>query len=127
MNWYLNVLKNNYANFEGRARRKEYWMFTLINALIFIVLFVLISLSMDSYTGEMNSVGYVVTILMLIYSLGIIIPSIAVTIRRLHDIDKSGWWYFISFVPFGGIILFVFTCLDSTLGDNRFGPNPKAQ
>lgn len=126
MNWYLDVLKNNYANFEGRARRKEYWMFTLFNAIVFCALIILISISMDSYTGEIGSIGYIASVILLIYSLGIIVPSIAVTIRRLHDIDKSGWWYLISFVPFGGIILFVFSILDGTQGNNRFGPDPKA-
>jgi uncharacterized membrane protein YhaH (DUF805 family) len=126
VNWYLDVLKNNYANFEGRARRKEYWMFTLFNAIVFFALIILISISMDNYTGEIGSIGSIASVILVIYSLGIIVPSIAVTVRRLHDTDKSGWWYLISFIPFGGVVLFVFTLLDSTQGNNRFGPNPKA-
>ncbi|MGF7480665.1 DUF805 domain-containing protein [Providencia sp. SP181] len=126
MNWYLDVLRNNYANFEGRAKRKKYWMFTLFNPIIFLVLIILISISMDSYTVEIGSIGYIASIILVIYSLGIIVPSIAVTIKHLHDIDKSGWWYLISFVPFGGIVLFVFSILDGTPSNNRFGPDPKA-
>ncbi|OAT55252.1 DUF805 domain-containing protein [Providencia heimbachae] len=125
MNWYLEVIKNNYANFDGRARRKEYWMFSLINIVIIIALSLVMGGSINDDTGGMGGLGITALVLMLIYCVAVFIPSLAVTIRRLHDIDKSGWWYLISFIPFGGLIIFVFTCLDGTPGNNRFGSSPK--
>ena len=114
MNWYLEVLKK-YAVFEGRARRTEYWMFFLFNLIIsFVIGFV---------EGMFGSPG----ILYLIYALAVLIPGIAVSVRRLHDIGKSGWWILIGLVPLvGPIILLVFAVMDSQPGDNEFGPNPKA-
>ena len=126
MNWYLEVIKNNYANFEGRARRKEYWMFTLVNMIIIMVLYALIIASVDYTTGEMGGLGMIAGILLGIYALATIVPSIAVSVRRLHDTEKSGWWYLISFIPFGAFVLLVFMCLEGTKGDNRFGADPKA-
>ena len=121
MNWYISVLKN-YAVFKGRARRKEYWMFTLFH-IIFIILAVILDGMLGTSFG-MASYGFV----FLIYLIGTIIPNLAVTVRRLHDTGRSGWWYFISLVPFvGGIILLVFMCLDSVPGSNKWGPNPKEQ
>ena len=119
MNWYLHVLKN-YATFSGRARRKEYWMFFLISALISIVL-TLLDILLGTY-----SVEYEAGLFSGLYSLLILIPSIAVVVRRLHDTDRSGWWILISLIPLiGVIVLFVFICLDSQLATNRFGANPK--
>ncbi|HEQ1857258.1 TPA: DUF805 domain-containing protein [Providencia alcalifaciens] len=126
MNWYLEVIKNNYANFEGRARRKEYWMFTLVNMIIIMVLYALIIASVDYTTGEMGGLGMIAGILLGIYALATIVPSIAVTVRRLHDTEKSGWWYLVSFIPFGAFVLLVFMCLEGTKGENRFGTDPKA-
>ena len=119
MNWYLHVLKN-YATFSGRARRKEYWMFFLISALISIVL-TLLDILLGTY-----SVEYEAGLFSGLYSLLILIPSIAVVVRRLHDTNRSGWWILISLIPLiGVIVLFVFICLDSQPGTNRFGANPK--
>ncbi|MRH43309.1 DUF805 domain-containing protein [Aquibacillus halophilus] len=113
MEWYLKVIKN-YAVFDGRARRTEYWVFTLINVMIGVVLAIL-----EAISGLFG-------ILSFFYYLFILIPGIAVTVRRLHDIGKSGWWFLIGFVPFiGPIILLVFTCLDSYQFENEYGPNPK--
>lgn len=120
MNWYLNVLKN-YATFTGRARRKEYWMFTLFNFIVLAVLSIL--------DGALGLVSYEagVGVLSGLYSLVVLLPSLAVLVRRLHDTDRSGWWVLISLVPLiGVIVLLVFTCLDSKTGDNRFGAYPKA-
>ena len=113
MNWYMAVLKK-YADFSGRARRKEFWMFVLFNFIIAVVLGVV-----DSMIG--------IPVLGLIYTLGVLIPSIAVGARRLHDIGRTGWWQLIAFVPFiGVIVLIIFFVLDSNPGDNQYGPNPKA-
>ena len=119
MNWYLDVLKK-YAIFTGRSRRKEYWMFFLFNILISIALSVAdMALGLaDSETGSGP--------ISLVYSLAVFIPSIAVGIRRLHDVDRSGWWTLVIFVPLIGLILLLYWfCKDGTPGDNRFGPNPK--
>ncbi len=127
MNWYLEVIKNNYANFSGRARRKEYWMFIVVNTIILAVLYGIMFSSIDSYTGEMSDTGFAALIIIGIYSLATIIPNIAVTVRRFHDQDRSGWMVLLSFIPFvGGLILFIFMCLDGTRGENRFGLDPKA-
>ena len=127
MNWYLEVIKNNYANFSGRARRKEYWMFALVNTIIITILYAILISSIDMNTGEMSGLGSIIGIVLGIYSLAIIVPSLAVTIRRFHDQDKSGWMFLLAFIPaIGGLIVFVFMCLEGTKGDNRFGPDPKA-
>jgi uncharacterized membrane protein YhaH (DUF805 family) len=115
MEWYLRVVKDNYANFGGRARRKEYWMFVLFN-----MLFVFAALIVDFILGTFP-------LLYVVYILGIILPSIAVTVRRLHDVGKSGWWYFIVLIPIiGAIWLLVLLCTDGTPGANSYGPSPKA-
>ena len=120
MNWYLAVLKK-YADFSGRARRMEYWMFSLISLLI-MVGFVLVDATMGFEIGD-EELGLLSTI----YVLAVLIPSLAVSVRRLHDTDRSGWWVLIGIVPLiGDIVLLIFFVLDSTPGDNRFGPNPKA-
>ena len=119
MNWYLHVLKN-YATFSGRARRKEYWMFFLFNVLISLGLGVL-----DVVAGT-YSVEYETGFFSGLYSLLVLIPGIAVGVRRLHDTNRSGWWILILLIPIIGVlVLFVFMCLDSQPGTNRFGVNPK--
>jgi uncharacterized membrane protein YhaH (DUF805 family) len=150
MNWYLTVLRN-YAVFSGRARRKEYWMFALFNIIFFIVAMII-----DNILGtkfEMNGMplhyGYVYTL----YGLAVLIPGLAVLVRRLHDIGKSGWFalgFFISIIilyvilfaikRFGNPILILFpaiaifalaiwilvlVCTDSEMGENQYGLNPK--
>lgn len=119
MNWYLEVLKK-YAVFNGRARRKEYWFFALFNIIISIVLAVI-----DGVTGSFSpEVG--MGLLGGIYTLAVLIPSIAVSVRRLHDTDRSGWWLLIALVPLiGAIVLLVFMVQDSKAGQNQHGANPK--
>jgi len=119
MNWYLKVLKQ-YADFSGRARRKEFWMFVLFN-----IIFALIAMFLDNMLGiAFGGIGY--GPLYLLYGLFVLIPSLAVDVRRLHDIGKSGWWLLIALIPFVGIIwLIVLFATDSQPGDNEYGPNPK--
>jgi len=110
MSWYLAVLKK-YAVFGGRARRKEYWMFVLVNALIAVGLGVL-----DGDQGVLAG----------LYSLAVLVPSLAVSVRRLHDTNRSGWWLLIALIPLAGaIVLLVFTLQDSDRIENRYGPSPK--
>lgn len=114
MNYYLDVLKK-YAVFSGRARRQEYWMYTLFNVGILVVLMIL-----DAVLGTAPW-------LYAIYALGTLLPSLAVTVRRLHDIGKSGWWVLINLVPLVGFIWLI--VLLATAGNdqqNQYGPNPKA-
>jgi uncharacterized membrane protein YhaH (DUF805 family) len=119
MNWYLDVLRK-YAEFGGRAKRKEYWMFMLFNAIFFSIL-----MFIDRMLGT-SSIQGGIGLLSGIYLLAVLIPSIAVTVRRLHDTGRSGWWILIELVPFvGPIILLVFMLQDSTPGYNQHGPNPK--
>lgn len=121
MNWYLNAFNKKYADFSGRARRTEYWMFMLFHILI---IFLLVFLS--GVLSELNS-EYIGLILLVIYVLASFIPALAITIRRLHDTGKSGWFYLISFIPYiGGIILLIFAVQDSEYGHNKWGANPKA-
>lgn len=118
MNWYLEALRK-YSVFEGRARRKEYWFYLLFNLLISLVLGLIDRLSgLDKYAGG----GLLGTT----YALAMFVPGLAVTVRRLHDTDHSGWWLLVGLVPcVGGIILLVFTIEDSDPGENEYGPNPK--
>ena len=108
MEWYLGPLKK-YAEFSGRAGRKEYWLFTLGQFVIGFLLAMLIP------------------VLYLVFVFGTLLPVLAVAVRRLHDTNRSGWWFFIVLVPFlGGIAMFVFLVLEGTSGDNDYGPNPLA-
>ena len=119
MNWYLGVLKK-YAVFSGRARRKEYWFFALFSLIASIVLTV-IDLMIGSFDAELGT-----GLLNSIYALAVLIPSLAVSVRRLHDTDHSGWWLLIALIPLiGAIVLLVFVLQDSKPGENQYGPNPK--
>ena len=119
MNWYLEVLKK-YAVFSGRARRKEYWFFVLFNIIISIVLAVI-----DGVTGSFSPEAGM-GLLGGIYTLAVLIPGIAVSVRRLHDTERSGWWLLIALVPLiGAIVLLVFMVQDSKPGQNQYGANPK--
>ena len=113
-----------YATFSGRARRKEYWYWNIFVVLITYLIYIPLSLY-GSYNDDAFATSLTLIITFII-CVGTIVPSIAVSVRRLHDIGKSGWWYFISFIPgIGGIILFVFTLMDSQPGANKYGENPK--
>jgi uncharacterized membrane protein YhaH (DUF805 family) len=120
MSWYLEVLKK-YATFTGRSRRKEYWMFVLFNLIIAFVLGFI-----DGFAGlQVGKSG--LGVLGSLYGLAVLIPGIAVGVRRLHDTDHSAWWLLIALIPLvGAIVLLVFMVQDSQQGKNRYGPNPKA-
>lgn len=105
-----------YADFSGRARRREYWGFTLLITLVYIGLMVLMAI---------ESLALIASIVLIIFGLGIIVPSLAVTVRRLHDTNKSGWWYFIGLIPLVGLVLLVFMVMPGDTGPNQYGPDPK--
>ena len=119
MNWYLKVLKQ-YADFSGRARRKEYWMFVLFN-----MIFAIVAMILDNVLGiEMEGIGY--GPLYGLYVLAMLIPGLAVAVRRLHDVGKSGWMILIALIPLIGTIwLLVLMVTDSNPGENQYGQNPK--
>jgi uncharacterized membrane protein YhaH (DUF805 family) len=127
MEWYRAVLKK-YAVFDGRARRKEYWYFVLFNFLIAMGLLILgFILGFAIVGSDSEALAIVIAVIPVsLYGLAMIIPSIAVTVRRLHDIDFSGWWYLISLIPGGSVVLFIFALLDTKPGPNKYGPDPKA-
>ena len=128
MNWYLAVLKN-YAQFNGRARRKEYWMFVLFYSLILIVAMILDNVAglnfETEFMGQTVDSGYGI-----IYSITAalhFLPALGAVVRRLHDVGKSGWMYLIVLIPLIGVIwLLVLLTKDSQAGDNKYGANPKA-
>ncbi len=123
MEWYLMVWRK-YAEFTGRSRRKEYWMFTLVNIVVALVLELL---AFESFTTTRGSAtGALFAILIAVYGLAALIPSLAVCARRLHDIGMSGWLMLIGLIPgLGGVALIVLCALDGNPGPNRYGPNPK--
>ena len=113
MNWYIQVL-TKYAEFNGRARRSEYWYFVLINILVSIGIYI-----MDAVIGTFGVLG-------LLYSLAILIPGLAVSVRRLHDTGRSGWNLLFALIPLiGAVILLIFFFQDSTDSENEYGANPK--
>lgn len=124
--WYLKVVRN-YAYFGGRARRSEYWYFTLVN--------ILISFGIQITGGivgailrpiGLGSISVVFAGIAALYTLALFVPSIAVGVRRLHDTGRSGWWLLIGLIPVVGfIVLIVFFAMDSVPGSNRWGPSPK--
>ena len=121
MSWYLLVLK--YAVFSGRARRKEIWYFILFDAIFAYVLGII-----DSLLGFIVQIDNLwgIFVLCSLYSLAVLLPSIGVSIRRLHDTGRSGWWIFINLIPLIGIIIWlIFTLQDSKEGTNQYGPSPK--
>jgi len=137
--YYLEVITKRYFQLSGRASRKEFWSFVLIS---FVVSFVLGAIgsavglvhviqsdlmsSMASMSGNADAVaGFPINILQFIYSLAVLLPSFSLTVRRLHDIGKSGWWQLILFVPIVGVIaLLIFMVLQSQGGENRYGAEP---
>lgn len=114
MHWYLEVVKK-YVAFSGRARRMEFWMFSLVNFIIVLAL---------SFTEGFTGIGG--GLLSSLYSLAMILPTLGVTVRRLHDTGRSGLWILIGLIPvLGFIVLLVFMCQGSKPGPNQWGPNPK--
>ena len=116
--YYVIVIKD-YANFKGRARRKEYWGFVLFNFIITIALSI--------FVGVANKAETLATALYYLYGLGILIPSLAVLIRRLHDIGKSGWWWLLVFTIVGVVPVLIWLCTDSENCENEYGPDPKGR
>ncbi len=115
------VLKSNYANFNGRARRSEYWYYWLFMMIVDIIFSVL-----SAVLGGVPVLGVLLKIVTFVVAVAVFIPGLAVSFRRLHDTGRSAWWLFISLIPLvGTIILIVLFVQDSQPGENKYGPCPK--
>jgi uncharacterized membrane protein YhaH (DUF805 family) len=129
MEWMLMPLKR-YADFSGRSRRKEYWMFVLFTTIVMVALFAIVAMLGGGLEGMAEGGGIFAGagLIVLLFALALIVPSIAVQVRRFHDQDKSGWFVLLNLIPYvGGLIVLVFMFLEGTRGPNRFGPDPKGQ
>ena len=115
MDWYLNVLQNHYFDFEGRARRKEFWMFALVNFAISIVITIVVGVVSDSLAS----------IVSMLYSLAVLLPSIGLGVRRLHDTGRTGWLALLALIPLVNLVLIYFFVLEGDAGPNEYGPDPK--
>ena len=122
MYWYLQVIRYKYANFSGRARRKEYWMFVLVQVIIFILVMIYASL-VDDFFGT-PIVGSILSL----YILATLVPWLALNVRRLHDIGKSGDYIFVNLIPIIGRIWYiVLVATEGEYGVNYYGPDPKGE
>ena len=123
MEIFLSVLKNKYADFNGRARRQEYWNYVLFLFLFIMAAYVIMFVGIAMESALISGLG---TVILVVVALGTFIPSLAVAVRRLHDTNRSGWFYLIGLIPLiGGILLLVWYCTEGTHGDNDYGPDPK--
>jgi uncharacterized membrane protein YhaH (DUF805 family) len=123
VDWWKKAVLKNYANFSGRARRSEYWYFVLFNLLLIVPFYIVAIVGLTSDNSALSVLGMIVYC---IVGLGTLIPGLAVAVRRLHDLNKSGWYYFVALIPFvGGIILLVWFCTEGTQGSNNYGSDPK--
>ncbi|MGV1011119.1 MAG: DUF805 domain-containing protein [Flavobacterium sp.] len=121
IDWYKKVVFENYANFNGRARRAEYWWFILANMILAVVAMVIDNVAGITFGEIPYGPVYV------LYALAVFLPGLAVSVRRLHDVGKSGWFYFIALIPLvGAIWLLVLFCSEGEPGENQYGANPKA-
>lgn len=125
-NYFLDTIKNRYVDFKGRSTRSEYWYFILFVFIISVVLTLVDTLLINPALGMTPAEAAQGGLLVPIFALAVILPKIAVGIRRLHDIGKSGWWYLIIFIPIIGVLVLIyFFVQDSQVGKNMYGPNPK--
>lgn len=121
IDWYKKVVFENYANFSGRARRSEYWWFILANMIIAVIAMIIDNVAGINFGQIPYGPVYV------LYALAVFIPGLAVSVRRLHDVGKSGWFYFIVLIPLvGAIWLLVLFLSEGQQVENQYGPNPKA-
>jgi uncharacterized membrane protein YhaH (DUF805 family) len=124
MEWMLLPFRR-YAEFSGRSRRKEYWMFFLFNILV-VMAIVAVGLGL-MFAGDEDIGTMVLAIGLSAYCLAAFIPGLAVQVRRFHDQDKSGWFVLLGFIPLGSLVVLIFMLIEGTPGPNQYGPDPKAE
>lgn len=125
---YMVMPLKRYAEFDGRSRRQEYWMFTLLQVGLYAAAITLLVAGAAAGNGEGGGLTVVFVLILVLLWLGLIVPNIAVTVRRLHDQDKTGWLYLLNFIPYiGWLIVMVLMCIEGTRGPNQFGPDPKGR
>jgi len=117
MEWMLMPLKR-YADFSGRSRRKEFWMFMLFILIVYIAIIALSVIGGEAVAGILG-------IVLIVFALGIFIPSLAVQVRRFHDQGKSGWFVLLNLIPIVSLVVLVFMCIEGDKGPNEYGPDPK--
>ena len=123
IDWWKKVVLNNYANFSGRARRAEFWYYILGNFIILVPFYILGIIGITNEMGALSTLGFMVYGIII---LGTLIPGLAVAVRRLHDLNKSGWYYFIFLIPLvGSIILLVWFFTEGNRYTNNYGEDPK--
>jgi uncharacterized membrane protein YhaH (DUF805 family) len=116
LQYFINPIKNHYFDFDGRTRRRDYWLFILFYFIVSVI------------ANIIDAVILGVPVLSLLLALALFLPSLGIAVRRLHDIGKSGWWVLINLVPLiGGIWFIILAATDSTPGSNAYGPNPKGE
>ena len=125
--YFLDTVKNKYTKFDGRASRSEFWYFALfyfiINVILVLIDTFIINPMLGATASQMGQGGF----LQIIFALALLLPTIAIAVRRLHDIGKSGWWYLLAFIPLIGLlVLLYFFILDSQPGTNPYGHNPQS-
>jgi len=125
--YYLNIITKQFSDFKGRARRKEYWMYSLFQVLIGFSLYLISFIFFTNVLDYSNEKGlYSSLLLFALFLMLHFIPNIAIAVRRLHDTGKSGWWYLLSLIPYiGPFILFILLVLESSEEENQWGVNPK--
>jgi len=123
MEWFLKTVKENYANFEGRARRKEFWTFVLFVFLISVALNI-VAVILSFISGALAGIVYFVAG---IVSLGLLIPNLAVSVRRLHDTSNPTWYIVLAFIPLVNLYWLYLMIKEGDVGPNEFGPDPKAE
>jgi len=120
-----------FAVFEGRARRSEYWLFALFQILLIVGFFVFATIVYTATGGRQDGPAAMfigaLGVLLALFGIALIIPGLAVGVRRLHDSGKSGWLLLLSFIPFGGFVVLIFTLMDGTPGPNQYGEDPKGR
>ncbi len=124
--YFVDTIKNSYAKFDGRASRSEFWYFTLFYFILSIILGSIDTYMINPMLGGTTLESAQGGILQFVVALGLLIPAIALTIRRLHDTGKSGWWLLVALIPIvGALVLLYFYVMDSQVGENQYGVNPK--
>lgn len=120
--YFLDIIKNKYADFNGRARRKEYWMYTLVYILSYLAIAIV-----GVILGQIASfLGSIIFMVLSLLSLAVLVPSLAVSVRRLHDTNKSGWFLLLAFIPLANFYLIYLLIIEGDRGDNQYGADPKA-